>query len=139
MAPSEKSKCVRGDRMPNFLNLNEIVQQFQTDPATRNDPVKRMFICDGQSISANIATSSGEGSKLHTQPDHDEIVVVIDGEAEFRIGDETRRVGPGDFMFIPRNTLHGRVRTLTDSMSALSIYAPYFDRAKENIIWEKGK
>ncbi len=139
MAPSEKSRCVRGDRMPNFLNLNEIVQQFQTDPATRNDPVKRMFICDGQSISANIATSSGEGSKLHTQPDHDEIVVVIDGEAEFRIGDETRRVGPGDFMFIPRNTLHGRVRTLTDSMSALSIYAPYFDRAKENIIWEKGK
>ena len=139
MAPSEKSKCVRGDRMPNFLNLNEFVQQFQTDPATRNDPVKRMFICDGESISANIATSSGEGSKLHTQPDHDEIVVVIDGEAEFRIGDETRRVGPGDFMFIPRNTLHGRVRTLTDSMSALSIYAPYFDRAKENIIWEKGK
>ena len=139
MAPSEKSKCVRGDRMPNFLNLNEFVQQFQTDPATRNDPVKRMFICDGESISANIATSSGEGSKLHTQPDHDEIVVVIDGEAEFRIGDETRRVGPGDFMFIPRNTLHGRVRTLTDSMSALSIYAPYFDRAKENLIWEKGK
>ncbi len=125
--------------MPNFLNLNEIVWQFQADSATRNDPVKRMFICDGESISANIATSLGDESKLHTQPDHDEIVIVIDGEAEFRIGDETRRVGPGDFMFIPRNTLHGRVRTLTDSMSALSIYAPYFDRAKENIIWEKGK
>jgi len=123
----------------NFLNLNEIVRQFQTDPATQNDPVKRMFICDGESISANIATSSGDESKLHTQPDHDEIVVVIDGEAEFRVGDEIRRVGPGDFMFIPRNTLHGRVRTLTDSMSALSIYAPYFDRSKENIIWEAGK
>jgi len=123
----------------NFLNLNEIVRQFQTDPATQNDPVKRMFICDGESISANIATSSGDESKLHTQPDHDEIVVVIDGEAEFRVGDEIRRVGPGDFMFIPRNTLHGRVRTLTDSMSALSIYVPYFDRSKENIIWEAGK
>ena len=125
--------------MSNFLNLNEIVRQFQTDPATQNDPVNRMFICDGESISANIATSSGDESKLHTQPDHDEIVVVIDGEAEFRVGDEIRRVGPGDFMFIPRNTLHGRVRTLTDSMSALSIYAPYFDRSKENIIWEAGK
>ncbi len=125
--------------MSNFLNLNEIVRQFQTDPATQNDPVKRMFICDGESISANIATSSGDESKLHTQPDHDEIVVMIDGEAEFRVGDEIRRVGPGDFMFIPRNTLHGRVRTLTDSMSALSIYAPYFDRSKENIIWEAGK
>ncbi len=125
--------------MSNFLNLNEIVRQFQTDPATQNDPVKRMFICDGESISANIATSSGDESKLHTQPDHDEIVVMIDGEAEFRVGDEIRRVGPGDFMFIPRNTLHGRVRTLTDSMSALSIYVPYFDRSKENIIWEAGK
>ena len=101
--------------MSNFLNLNEIVRQFQTDPATQNDPVKRMFICDGESISANIATSSGDESKLHTQPDHDEIVVMIDGEADFRVGDEIRRVGPGDFMFIPRNTLHGRVRTLTDS------------------------
>lgn len=96
-----------------------------------------MFICDGESISANIASSSGTESKLHIQPDHDEIVIVIEGEAEFRVGNETRRVGPGDLMFIPRNTLHGRVRTLTKSMSALSIYAPYFDRAKENIIWDK--
>ena len=124
--------------MSNFLNLNEIVQRFQTDPATISDPVKRMFICDGESITANIATSSGEESKLHTQPNHDEIVIVIDGEAEFRVGDETRRVGPGDFVFIPRNTIHGRVRTLSESMSALSIYAPFFDRAKENIIWDKG-
>ncbi len=123
--------------MSNFLNLNEIVRGFQIDPATQNEPVKRMFICDGKWLTANIATSSGTGSKLHTQPNHDEIVIVIDGEAEFRVGDEIRRVGPGDFVFIPRNTLHGRVRTLTDSMSALSIYAPFFDRAKDNIIWEK--
>ena len=123
--------------MSNFINLNKIIQQFQTDPATRDDPVKRMFICDGQAITANIATSSGGGSKLHTQPDHDEIVIVIDGEAEFRVGDEVRHVGPGDFIFIPRNTLHGRVRTLTESMSALSIYAPYFDRTRDNIVWHE--
>jgi quercetin dioxygenase-like cupin family protein len=122
--------------MTNFINLNEIVKKFEIDPTSQNDPVKRMFICDGESISANIATSSGDESKLHTQPDHDEIVVVIDGEAEFRIGEEIRKVGPGDLMFIPRNTLHGRVRTLSESMSALSIYAPYFDRDKENIIWD---
>jgi quercetin dioxygenase-like cupin family protein len=98
-----------------------------------------MFICDGKSITVNIASSSGGGSKLHTQPDHDEIVIIIDGEAEFRVGDEVRRVGPGDFVFIPRDTIHGRVRTLTKSMSALSVYAPFFDRMKENIIWEKNE
>jgi len=125
--------------MPNFMNLNEIVRNFQTYASTENDPVKRMFICDGKSITANIASSSGGGSKLHTQPDHDEIVIIIEGEAEFRVGDEVRRVGPGDFVFIPRNTIHGRVRTLTKSMSVLSIYAPFFDRKKENIIWEKNE
>jgi len=123
--------------MPSIVNLNELVRKFQTDPATQNDPVKRMFICDGEAITANIATSSGDDRKLHTQPNHDEIVIVIDGEAEFMVGDETRRVGPGDFIFIPRNTVHGRVRTITESMSALSIYAPYFDRTKENIHWHK--
>jgi quercetin dioxygenase-like cupin family protein len=132
------SELARGKQMSNFINLNEIVRRFQTDPATESDPVKRMFICDGESITANIATSSGSESKLHTQPNHDEIVIVIDGEAEFRVGDEVRRVGPGDFVFIPRNTIHGRVRTITESMSALSIYAPYFDRAKDNIIWDEG-
>ena len=123
--------------MSNCVNLNEIVKNFQTDESTANDPVKRMFICDMESMTANIASSSGGGSKLHTQPDHDEIVIVIDGEADFRVGDEVYRVGPGDFVFIPRNTLHGRVRTLTDSMSALSIYSPFFDRTRDNIVWEK--
>ena len=123
--------------MSNCVNLNEIVRNFQTDASTENDPVKRMFICDMESMTANIASSSGDGSKLHTQPDHDEIVIVIDGEAEFKVGDEVYRVGPGDFVFIPRNTLHGRVRTITDSMSALSIYSPFFDRTKENIVWDK--
>ena len=123
--------------MSNCVNLNEIVRNFQTDASTANDPVKRMFICDMELMTANIASSSGDGSKLHTQPDHDEIVIVIDGEAEFKVGDEVYRVGPGDFVFIPRNTLHGRVRTITDSMSALSIYSPFFDRTKENIVWEK--
>jgi quercetin dioxygenase-like cupin family protein len=123
--------------MSNCVNLNEIVKNFQTDASTANEPVKRMFICDMESMTANIASSSGDGSKLHTQPDHDEMVIVIDGEAEFRVGDEVYRIGPGDFVFIPRNTLHGRVRTITDSMSALSIYSPFFDRTKENIVWEK--
>ena len=122
--------------MSNCVNLNQIVKNFQTDASTANDPVKRMFICDMESMTANIASSSGGGSKLHTQPNHDEIVIVIDGEAEFRVGEEVHRVGPGDFVFIPRNTLHGRVRTITESMSALSIYSPFFDRTKENIVWE---
>lgn len=60
---------------------------------------------------------------------------MIEGEGEFRVGEEIRQVGPRDFIFIPKNTLHGRVRTSTPTMSTLSIYAPFFDRKKENIGW----
>ncbi len=30
--------------MSNFINLREIIEQFHTDPATRNDPAHRVFI-----------------------------------------------------------------------------------------------
>jgi len=62
---------------------------------------------------------------------------VLEGEADFRVGEETRRVRVGDIVFIPRDTLHGRVRTLSEKWAALSIYGPTFDRTLKNIRWER--
>lgn len=122
--------------MNHFINLREILQSLQVHPSTARDPVKRTFICDGEFLTANIATGGEAGNALHTQPSHDEIVIVLEGEAEFRVGDETRHVAPGDMVFIPRDTLHGRVRVTTPKFATLSIYAPFFDRSKKNIVWE---
>ena len=123
--------------MNHFINLREILQSLQVDPSTAQDPLKRMFICDGEFLTANIATGGEAGGAIHTQPAHDEIVIVLEGEAEFRVGDETRHIAPGDMVFIPRNTPHGRVRLQTPKFLALSIYAPFFDRSKKNIVWEE--
>lgn len=123
--------------MNHIINLRELLQSLQVDPSTAQDPVKRMFICDGEFLTANIATSGDAGGAIHTQPAHDEIVIVLEGEAEFRVGDETRHIALGDMVFIPRNTPHGRVRLRTPKFSVLSIYAPYFDRSKKNIVWEE--
>ena len=120
-----------------FINLYEVMRSLQVDPSTAQDPVKRMFICDGEFLTANIATGGETGSAVHTQPSHDEIVIVLEGEAEFRVGDETRHIGPGDMVFIPRDTPHGRVQTTPPKWAALSIYAPFFDRSKKNIRWER--
>ena len=122
--------------MNHFINLRELLKSLQVDPSTEYDPVKRMFICDGEFLTANIATGGEAGGAIHTQPAHDEIVIVLEGEAEFRVGDETRQIAPGDMVFIPRNTPHGRVRLRTATFSALSIYAPFFDRSRKNIVWE---
>lgn len=121
--------------MGNFINFNELLKSLEVDASTANEPVKRMFICDGPHLTANISMGVEGGSALHTQPDHDEIIVVLEGEAEFQVGADSRRVGPGDMVFIPQNTLHGRVKTLTPKWAALSIYAPFFDRSRQNIVW----
>ena len=123
--------------MGSFIRLNELLKSLEVDPSTANEPVQRMFLCDGAHLTANISMGTEGRSTLHTQPGHDEIIVVLEGEAEFQVGAETRRVGPGDMMFVPQNTLHGRVKTLTRRYAALSIYAPFFDRSRKNIVWHR--
>lgn len=121
--------------MSNFVNVREMLKSLAIEPSTAADPTRRMFIFDGTHLSVNIATGGQDGSALHTQSAHDEVIVVLNGQAEFRVGEETKVVSAGDIVFIPKNTLHGRVRTIGPTWAALSIYAPYFDRSKKNIQW----
>ena len=122
--------------MENFINFAKLLRSSAVDPSTANEAVKRMFICDGVHLTANISMGVEGGSALHTQPQHDEIIVVLEGEADFRVGEEVRRIGPGDMVFIPQNTLHGRMKTVSPKWAALSIYAPFFDRKLKNIVWQ---
>lgn len=125
--------------MSYFINLYEKLREMQTDPSTASDPIKRMFLYDGQYLTANLGTIAESGNALHTQPVHDEIVVILEGEADFRVGDEVRHVGPGDLVFIPRNTLHGPILREGGKFAALSVYAPFFYRFKKNIEWDREK
>ena len=52
------------------------------------------------------AIAAGDRIPLHTH-DVDEAITIIDGEAEARLGDDRRRVGPGTTIFIPAGTPHG--------------------------------
>lgn len=125
--------------MTYFINLYEKLRAMETDPSTAGDTIKRMFLYDGQYVTANLGIIKESGNTLHTQPDHDEIVVILEGEADFRVGDEVRHVGPGDLVFIPRNTLHGPILREGGKFAALSVYAPFFYRFKKNIEWDREK
>jgi quercetin dioxygenase-like cupin family protein len=126
-----------GIPVSNFLNLNEAIESMATDPSTAAQPIKRMFVADGDFVSANVSILEDPGDALHTQKSHDEIVVVLAGDVDFRVGDERQRVGPGDFIFIPRNTIHGPIIEAGQRFAALSVFAPFFDRSKPNIDWER--
>jgi quercetin dioxygenase-like cupin family protein len=63
----------------------------------------------GQVTTLGIITEQiarGDRIPLHTH-DVDEAVTILDGTADARLGDETRRVGPGTVIFIPAGVPHG--------------------------------
>lgn len=119
-----------------FVNLHQALRSLETDPATARDPIKRTFVWDGQHVSANLTLLEDTGDALHVQPNHDELVLIIEGECGFRVGDETMRVKAGDLIFIPRDTLHGPIID-SGRVAALSIFAPFFDRSQKNIRWSR--
>lgn len=120
-----------------FQNLDRIVESLETDESTRNDPIKRIFVVDGKHLTANVGIVRDSGNALHTQKHHDEVLVILEGNVDFRVGKEVNKVSRGDLVYIPQDTLHGPILEEGQSFAALSIFAPYFDRSKKNIEWEK--
>jgi quercetin dioxygenase-like cupin family protein len=78
----------------------------------------------GRVTSLGIITEQiapGDRIPLHTH-DVDEAITVLDGLAETRLGDETRRVGAGAVIFIPAGVPHG---TANASDAPLAIHAVF--------------
>lgn len=120
-----------------FNNLDQIVESLDTDESTRNDPIKRVFVFDGEHVTANVGIVRDSANALHTQRQHDEILVIIEGDVDFRVGDEVKKVSRGDLVFIPQDTLHGPILEKGQRFAALSVFAPYFDRSRNNIVWDR--
>jgi quercetin dioxygenase-like cupin family protein len=119
-----------------FRRLDETLRGLATDPTTAADPIKRTFLFDGENVSCNVTILDGSEDVIHMQPYHDELVLVLDGECGFRVGEETQRVKSGDLIFIPRDTVHGPIID-SGRVALLSVFAPFFDRAKKNIRWSR--
>jgi quercetin dioxygenase-like cupin family protein len=120
-----------------FQNLNEIVDSLEADASTRDDPIKRAFVVDGKYLTANVGIVRDSENALHTQKHHDELLVIIEGDVDFKVGNEVRNVRKGDLVFIPQNTLHGPILEEGQRFAALSVFAPCFDRSRKNIVWER--
>jgi quercetin dioxygenase-like cupin family protein len=63
-----------------------------------------------------------EGVDPHTHDDHVDSFFVLEGEVEFFLEGEWRRYGPGGFVAVPRNVVHG-FRPAT-RMRVLNVHAP---------------
>ena len=65
-----------------------------------------------------------EGVDAHRHADHVDSFYVLAGEAEFLLGDEVVRAGPGSFVAAPAGLTHG-FRVVGDAeLRLLNIHAP---------------
>src|SRR5688500_14772753 len=70
-------------------------------------------------LSLEIYSPAGtDPQNPHTK---DELYVVVRGEGEFLFGDERRRFGAGDFLFVPAGVVH-RFENFTDDLVVWVIF-----------------
>jgi quercetin dioxygenase-like cupin family protein len=65
-----------------------------------------------------------EGVEPHTHPDHVDSFYVLAGEAEFRVGDEVFRAGPGTFVAAPVGVTHAFKNVGGSELRMVNIHAP---------------
>ncbi len=60
----------------------------------------------------------------HVHDDVDQVMVVLEGEIEFTIGNERRLMGPGDLAIIPHGVSHGAKVAAGQHCVTLEAFSP---------------
>jgi quercetin dioxygenase-like cupin family protein len=66
----------------------------------------------------------GQAQPAHQHAGRDKLYVVVEGEGEFTVGDEARRLGPGGLAWAPADTAHGVVNVGAGRLIMLIAMAP---------------
>jgi len=72
-----------------------------------------------------VAIRTGETPHRHDR--HDLLVVMLEGHGTWRLGDETRTVGEGSILYVPRGTVHAFTNASDAPAKAWAVYFPPFD------------
>lgn len=92
--------------MTQTLQRNDDGERIELGP---NEVVIRLSAVDTEgafSLCEYTAPPDGPSPPLHIHQGTDEVLYVLDGEIECRVGDETVTAGAGETVWIPRGTTH---------------------------------
>lgn len=123
--------------MSYFQNLEKIAAALNSTSLQDTEGVKRYFLSNSKKMTIQVVAFSDIGNSLHVQKNHDELLVIIDGEIDFQVGDEIKKTQKNDFIFIPSGIKHGPILNEGESFTALSIFAPCFEFNSDNIQWDR--
>jgi quercetin dioxygenase-like cupin family protein len=118
------------------LAFDEAVFTRPGDAETiEHEASKHMVLCDLPQLTAIDMTflPEFEGVDPHTHLDHVDAFYVLEGQVEFRVGDEPRVAGPGTFVAAPRGSVHGFRHAGPEPIRFLNLHAPpggFIDRLR---------
>ena len=104
-------------------NIEDILKRTTVKPELKIG-LEKVFQNDTMSINLGVVPSE---VPAHYHKVSDEIYYVRGGAGTMRVGDEYRNIREGDFIVIPRGTIHGLKNTGGDSLIIFIITSPPFD------------
>jgi mannose-6-phosphate isomerase-like protein (cupin superfamily) len=63
----------------------------------------------------------------HYHAGHSEHVYVLEGEGTMHLNNDTFNISAGDYVFIPRKSVHGLVASPGKPVKVISVQSPFFD------------
>ncbi len=67
------------------------------------------------------------GEELHRHDRHDLVVVLLSGHGSMRLGEESRAVGEGSIVYVPRGSVHAFTNDADTPAFAYVLYTPPFE------------
>ena len=102
--------------MEPFAELSELpLRQIWESVAVRT--------VDGERLTLGVVELDPNAVAPEHRHDHEQLGMVLQGSVEFRVGEETRRLGPGGTWRIPSNVPHD-VRVGPDGAVVVDVFAP---------------
>lgn len=68
-----------------------------------------------------VESAPGKGAQLHIHP-YEEVHIIQEGQARYRVGDEQLDLLPGQIVIVPPNMPHGFVNTGTGALKVVSLH-----------------
>jgi quercetin dioxygenase-like cupin family protein len=103
--------------MPTMIGFST----FASIPEERvSDKISRRIVAGEKGMIVWWSIAAGVHVEAHHHP-HEQIVWMLKGKMEFRLGDEQRMCGPGDIVVIPAEVEHeGWIREDTEVIDVFS-------------------
>ena len=102
-----------------FVELNKLVPEKGYDNI-------HVYKLDTDKNKSAIIIWIKKGVKAHKHEYHSETLVVLEGAAEMKVGDNSYMIKAGDYINVPENTVHSVLVTSDVPLKVLSVQSPEF-------------